>query len=214
MQKAEAPTMNKQSINRRSFIQRTSLIGAGSTMLATAAFAGNADNENINHIGPKEGFTPLIGTLVSQLDWLSDTVFRYNKTLTGEQLDVVFDEDSNSIGALIMHLAATEVIYQDMTFYGLNGFSPANKEKWEVAMNLGKPAQEQINGHDLAWYKKEWDAVRAVTKTELRKRDDNWLLGGATKEADWNNFCKWFHVAEHIANHRGQMTWYAKRILA
>lgn len=203
--------MEQLTLNRRNFLSRGTLLSAGGIMLGGQVLANNKDSDNINHIGPKEGFTPLIGTLVSQLDWLTDTVFRYNSNLGVKELDFVFDENSNSIGALIMHLAATEVIYQDITFYGLEDFSPANKEKWKVAMDLGKTAQDQIKGYDLAWYKKEWDAVRDTTKKELGKRDDAWLLGGATKEWDWNNFCKWFHVAEHIANHRGQMTWYAKR---
>ena len=46
----------------------------------------------------------------------------------------------------------------------------------------------------------------------MKQRDDAWLLAGETKDWDWNNYCKWFHVTEHYANHRGQMTWYAKRL--
>ena len=35
-----------------------------------------------------------------------------------------------------MHLAATDAIYQDLTFYSLKDFSPANKTKFGVAMEL------------------------------------------------------------------------------
>jgi len=127
-------------------------------------------------------------------------------------LDYIHDEDSNSIGSLLMHLAATEVIYQDITFSNLEDFTKENKEKWNVAMNLEEDARKQIKGNPLNYYKEAMEEVRAKTKAELKNRDDKWLLSGETKDWDWNNYCKWFHVAEHFANHRGQMTWYAKRM--
>jgi hypothetical protein len=208
--------MGKQQFNRRNFIGAFAfgLAGAGSLVLPRYGNAQSfpAQERNLNHIGPMEGYTPQIGTLISMLDWLSYTVISYNKKLTVAQLDYVHDEDSNSIGSLMMHVAATEVIYQDITFKNLNDFSPANKEKWGVAMDLGKPAQEKIKGNPLSYYEQLMKEVRDATKAEMKKRDDAWLLSGETKEWNWNNYCKWFHVAEHYANHRGQMTWYAKRL--
>lgn len=170
------------------------------------------EERNINHIGPMTGFTPQIGTLISMLDWVSNTVIGYHKKLSIEQLDHLYDKDANSIGALMLHLAATEVIYQDITFRNLNDFSAENKIKWNVAMELGENARKQIKGNPLSYYKEAIDEVRAATKAEMGKRNDDWLLSGETKDWDWNNYCKWFHVTEHYANHRGQMTWIAKRI--
>jgi hypothetical protein len=79
-------------------------------------------------------------------------------------------------------------------------------------MDLGKEAQEKIKGNPFSYYKEAMDQVRNTTKLEMKKRNDKWLLSGETAEWNWNNYCKWFHVAEHFANHRGQMTWYAKRM--
>ena len=50
---------------------------------------------------------------------------------------------------------------------------------------------------------------------EFKKRDDKWFA-----EVDpsffgrkpTNNYCKWFHVCEHEANHRGQITLVKKRL--
>lgn len=208
--------MEKKQFNRRNFIGAftAGMVGAGSLVLPRYGNAQtlSAQERNLNHIGPMEGYTPQIGTLISMLDWLNDTVIRYNNKLTVEQLDYIHDADSNSIGSLMMHVAATEVVYQDITFKNLNDFSPANKEKWNIAMELGKPAQEKIKGNPLSYYKEMMNEVRNATKAEMKKRDDAWLLSGETKEWNWNNYCKWFHVAEHFANHRGQMTWYAKRL--
>jgi hypothetical protein len=202
--------------DRRNFIKNIGLtaLGTGTLILPRYGNANNlyTDSLNINHVGPQEGFTPQIGTLVSMLDWLSSSVARATKKLTVEQLDYHHDKDSNSIGSLMLHIAATEVVYQDMTFYNLKDFSPENKAKWNVAMDLGADAQAKIKGNNLEYYIEAMNEVRNQTKLEMKKRDDAWLLGGETKEWDWNNYCKWFHVAEHFANHRGQMTWYKKRL--
>lgn len=169
-------------------------------------------DDNINHIGPKQGFTPHIGTLVSMLDWLTNSVIQYNRDMSIEQLDFIYDDESNSIGSLMMHLAAVEVVYQDLTFFGLEDFSTENKQKWGVAMELGETARKEIKGNPLSYYEEAFREVRENTKKGMQTRDDKWLLSGETKEWNWNNYCKWFHVAEHYANHRGQMTWYAKRL--
>ncbi|CCH52308.1 hypothetical protein BN8_01298 [Fibrisoma limi BUZ 3] len=207
--------MKRNNYSRRDFAFTLGMgsLAAGTCLLPQTGLAGSAaDTANINHIGPKEGFTPQIGTLMSMLDWVSDTVIKYHSKLSVDQLDYLHDKDSNSIGSLMMHVAATEVIYQDITFHNLNGFSEANKPKWNVAMELGEDARKQIKGNPLSYYKDAIDEARAITRREMKKRDDAWLLSGETKEWDWNNYCKWFHVTEHYANHRGQMTWYAKRI--
>ena len=207
--------MRKENFDRRKFVGMVGLSAfAGSLLLPGQGKASplkTADG-NINHIGPIEGYTPQIGTLISMLDWISDSVIRVTKNLKVEQLDRLHDEDSNSIGALMLHVTATEVIYQDITFNNLNGFTKENKDKWNVAMELGPDAQAKIKGNKLEYYVEAINAVRVKTKMEMKKRDDDWLLSGETKEWNWNNYCKWFHVVEHFANHRGQITWYSKRL--
>jgi Protein of unknown function (DUF664) len=206
--------MEQNSFNRRKFINTIGIsnLGIGGLILPRN---GNTTpliiDENINHIGPKEGFTPQIGTLISMLDWVSNSVVGVTKKLSVEQLDYLHDANSNTIGALMMHLVATEVVYSDITFQNLSDFSKENKEKWNVAMELGADAQTKIKGNNVDYYVNAMNEIRAKTKAEMKKRDDVWLLSGETKDWDMNNYCKWFHVTEHFANHRGQMTWYSKR---
>lgn len=208
--------MENYKFDRRKFISNLSIttLGVGGLILPRYSNANNFGliDKNINHIGPIDGYSPQIGTLISMLDWLSDTVIRYNNKLTIDQLDYIHDAESNTIGSLMNHVAAVEVIYQDITFKNLDDFAPENKIKWNVAMELGKDAKEKIKGNPLSYYKDMIEEVRNTTKLEMKKRDDDWLLSGETKDWNWNNYCKWFHVAEHFANHRGQMTWYAKRL--
>jgi hypothetical protein len=208
--------MKNEKFNRRNFLESSlglTAFGAGALVLPRNGYANMLpEDRNINLIGPIEGYAPQIGTLITMLDWLSNSVVSYNKKMTVEQLDYIHDKDSNSIGSLMMHLAATEVIYQDITFHNLEDFTKENKAKWNVAMNLEEDARKEIKGNPLSYYKDAMNEVRAKTKAEMKTRDDKWFLSGETKDWDWNNYCKWFHVAEHFANHRGQMTWYAKRL--
>jgi uncharacterized damage-inducible protein DinB len=53
-----------------------------------------------------QGFTHQIGHLVSQMDYARKTTLDAVKGLTVEELDFLPSEESNSIGALLLHIAA------------------------------------------------------------------------------------------------------------
>lgn len=205
------------NLNRRKFLQNSALtaVGAGAlSLFPLVDFAQPAADPNINIIGPRAGYSPQIGILVSQMEWVRESVISATKGLTQPQLDFLVDSQSNTIGALLMHLAATDAVYQDLTFNNLQDFSPENKKRWGVAMELGDEGRKQIKGHELDYYISAMTEVREFTLKEFKKRDDKWFaevdpqfFGGPT-----NNFCKWFHVCEHEANHRGQMTVIRKRL--
>lgn len=205
--------------NRRQFLQTTALaaIGTGTMGLfpLTSYSSPFSDNDDINIIHPVEGYSPQIGIFVSMLKWIRESVIRNVMGLAQTDLDFLLDPKANTIGALLSHLAATDTIYQDLTFYKLTDFSADNKKKFGVAMELGDPARKQIKGNNLDYYLSNMKEVREKTLAELKKRDDKWF-----QEVDpsffgnkpTNNFCKWFHVCEHEANHRGQIALIRKRI--
>ena len=56
--------------------------------------------------------------------------------------------------------------------------------------------------------------TRAKSLAEFSKRDDAWLMA-VDKDWPWgptNNYCKWFHVTEHEANHNGQIKLLKSRV--
>jgi uncharacterized damage-inducible protein DinB len=169
-------------------------------------------------IGPRPGYTPQIGTMVSMLTWMETAVLRPTLDLTQDQLDYLFDKNANTISALMLHLAATEVLYQRITF-GNENFEklPADYEaKWGPAMNLGAAGRATIKGHDVAYYQDALREAREKTLVEFAKRDDAWFTT-ALKEPGWgggpiNNYCLWFHVCEHISHHSGQIDFLIKRL--
>ncbi|MEP7377157.1 MAG: DinB family protein [Chitinophagaceae bacterium] len=202
--------------NRRSFVKTSAGLVAALSFIPSLSFAEEVHYaDEINIIGPIDGYSPQIGTFISMLNWMRESVLRASKGLTTEELDFLMDPKANTIGAMLLHLAATETVYQDLTFYGLEDFSDENKKKWNVPMGLGEEGRKQIKGHDLDYYLSELKAVREKSLAEFKKRDDKWLA-----EVDphffgnkpTNNYCKWFHVCEHEANHRGQITLVRKRL--
>lgn len=202
--------------SRRHFFMNAAAFTAaasGLTLLSSPAYSEDSD---VNVIGPKKGYSAQIGTLVSMMAWMRSTVLRSVKGMSQKDLDYLFDANSNTIGSLLMHLAATDRIYQINTFEGnpLKDLPTSYKEKWGAAMELGDGARKAIKGHDLDYYLNLLSETREQTLAEFRKRDDDWLLA-VDKTWGWgptNNYCKWFHVCEHESNHNGQIKFLAKRL--
>ena len=107
---------SKQRSGRRSFIKTTTALATaftGVTLFPQDVYSmDTTPADNINIIGPKEGFSPHIGTLVSMMNWMRTTILRPVQNMTMEQLDYLHDPKSNTIGAMLSHLAATEKYYQ------------------------------------------------------------------------------------------------------
>lgn len=139
------------------------------------------------------------------------------KGLNQEQLDFLLDSKANRIGALLLHLAATERLYQLITLENvrLQQLQKSGKfDEWDVAMELGEPARQTIKGHDLEFYLARLQEGRERTLAEFRKRDDTWLMA-VDKAWGWgptNNLCKWFHVCEHESHHAGQIAMLKARL--
>jgi uncharacterized damage-inducible protein DinB len=182
--------------------------------------SASAATEGLNIIGPKPGYSPQIGTLVSMLTWMQEMgiggAVRPSLGLTQANLDYLFDSHANTIGALLLHLAATETYYQMNTFEGKkwDSWSAEVKQKWDPAMNLGQAGRDTIKGHDLDYYLKILKETREKSLAEFRKRDDAWLMS-VDEQWPWgptNNYCKWFHVCEHISHHAGQIAFLTSRL--
>ncbi|MGB5555958.1 MAG: hypothetical protein WBM83_14985, partial [Flavobacteriaceae bacterium] len=105
-----------------------------------------------DQIGPIKDFSPQIGTLVSMLDNLKGRVETQVAELSQKEIDYLLDEKANSIGALVMHLIATEVYFQSVTFDKKDVFKEKEGVEWEYAMSLGNEGQENIKGHEIGYY--------------------------------------------------------------
>jgi uncharacterized damage-inducible protein DinB len=210
--------MKQQTKNRRDFIKQAAIAGTGllglSTMDSFAAESSYKENE-LFVIGPVEGYSPQIGTLVSMMNYNRSTVVRLVQNLSMTELDYLFDPHANTIGALIMHLGATDKFYQINTFEGRQELNEAEKKIWGAAMSLGDEGRANIKGREVTYYLDMINEVREKTLRELKKKDDKWLLAidpEWSKERPLNTYWKWFHVVEHESNHRGQISWLKSRL--
>ncbi len=161
-----------------------------------------------NTIQPPKGYSHDIGNMISMLDNLKQRVERNVYGLDQAGTDFLLDENANSPGAIIYHLAATEAYYQAYTFEG-RGFNAEERKKWETALNLGDKARQEFKGKPLRYYLDIYDEVRARTKELLKTKDDKWF---EKKNGNMSNHWAWFHVMEHQANHMGQLALITKRI--
>jgi uncharacterized damage-inducible protein DinB len=161
-------------------------------------------------IGPIEGYTPHVGTLITMLNNLSSRVTSAVKNLSQTQIDWKEDKRSNSIGALIIHLAATEAYYQVATFENRK-FNKEELLKWTAASSLGAKGSKAFKGKSIDYYLNICDEVRQKTLNKFKNVDDKWLTKKWNGDK-MNNHFAWFHVMEHQANHLGQIYLIKKKI--
>jgi len=207
---------------RRKFLSQSVQAGAvvGTTIL-TGASIKEAPSEtqvsDINIVGPKAGYTPEVGTLVSMMNWMRDIIVRDVRDLSMKELDFLHDDEANTIGGMLWHLAATERFYQINTFDGdhWQGLSSTDEGKWDADSNLGNRGRRQIKGYDIDFYLELLENVRNFSLKEMAKRDDAWLeiIDDNFWSTPTNNYCKWFHVVEHESNHNGQIRFLKKRVV-
>jgi hypothetical protein len=145
------------------------------------------------------------------LTYARATTFAAVEGMTVEELDHLHDSHSNSIGALLAHIAAEERSYQVMTFEDRSLSSEENAQL-SAALKLGTDARRVLRGYPLDHYLDDLKTLRQVTLDGLAARDDEWLERSVTAAPKINVHWAWFHAAEDEINHRGQIRWLRKRL--
>lgn len=206
-------------VDRREFMKTAASVATGIAGLSILPNVGLSKSipvaEGIHIIGPKEGYTPQLGTLVSMMTWMRYVVVQGVEKLNVKELDYLHDPGSNTIGAMLLHLAATERGYQVSTFGSDMGYKSDGKTDWQAAMGLGDRGRKNIKGNNIDYYLNILNETRLTTLNEFKKRDDNWLMKvdpAFFQGMPTNNYCKWFHVCEHESNHYGQIKWIMSRL--
>lgn len=204
--------------SRRSFIGKTVALTSTLALTSLAFKPWEQDytiEEGLDIIGPRKGYTPLIGTLVSMLENMTSQVKRTIQNLTIEELDHQFDKNANTIGALILHITSSEKFHQIGTLEN----RPLNEEElkfWYPARNLSDPSSKTIKGNKIEYYLQIMDEVRKDSLAGLKEKDDTWLLSLdetiSTAEEPVNKFWRWFHACEHMSNHNGQIKFLKSRL--
>lgn len=164
-------------------------------------------------INDVKGYTPHISRLVSMMNYARDVTYYSVKNLTTYQLDHLVFKEGNTIGALLMHVAAVDHYYHIFTFEKREP-TAEDLEYWLPALQLGDAGREKIKGHDIKFYLDLLKDTRQKTLERFRSVDDDWLH---EEMPFWNNepanhYFMWFHVFEDEINHRGQINLLRKQI--
>lgn len=153
-----------------------------------------------------KGYAEKVGELVSMLEHARAVTIWEIGGLSQQDLDHLQTRSSNSIGALLMHIAAIEKVHQVISFEKRD-FTEEEMAKWSAAVDLGEEGQKEIKGQPVEYYLEELAKVRKETLRQLKSKDEDWLF----EENSWpngvtyNNYYLWFHVLEDEISHRGQI---------
>ena len=110
-------------------------------------------------IKPKEGYTPQIGIMVDMLEDLKYRIVDLTRALDQTETDFLFDDEANSIGAILMHLVANESYYQVETLRRRT-WTEKEEEFWGIAGGLGEESRKALKGKPIKYYLALWDQVR------------------------------------------------------
>ena len=157
------------------------------------------------------GYSPTIGRLAGILLYARQTTLAAVDGLSTAALDHLHDKSSNSIGALLAHIAAVERGYQVLTFEDRRP-TAQEQSSWEPALTLGDEGRRVLRGKPLEHYVHQLAEVRRATLESLAARDDVWLERALGAAPAMNAHWAWFHVAEDEISHRGQMRWLRSRL--
>lgn len=156
-------------------------------------------------LGERPGFSPQIGVLVDMMHYARLTTLEAVEGLSLEELEAIPDGFSNSIGILLAHIAATDRLYQRLSFND-DGFNEAEWEQYGGAFSMGREGN-RVRDCSLEILLGDLEAVRSKTLDEFALRDDTWPSSRlkAPRCENMNQHCAWFHVMEDELSHRGQI---------
>lgn len=158
------------------------------------------------------GYSPNISRLICMMNYVRQITLGSVKDLTVKELDYLHDKESNSIGALLLHIASTDFYFQKLSFEERELTEEENK-KWEAPSYLGNLGREKIKGNDLNYYIEILNDERNIIYELLKNKDDTWLEKKVPYgKFESNNHHLWFHAFEDEINHRGQINWLRKRL--
>ncbi len=167
-------------------------------------------------VSPEVEFSERIGRYVAMLEDVRRRVRHYVDGLTPEQLSWHPNDRVESIGTVLLHIAAVEVSWIQEDICRI----PMSEEEWGIAfpIRLGIP---QVSGEPLEFYLEKLNRTRAETReilTGLSDSDLDRVLSplepGDPNAPPTTYTIEWilYHLVEHEAHHKGQIA-VMKRLL-
>lgn len=166
-----------------------------------------------NEIKSHKDYSYRLGYVVSEMISVRNETFRLTQNLSIRNLDYNFDDQSNSIGTLLLHIAALELKFQ------LNHFLKRSFSEEEIIkfgggfpFNMNK---KLINNNSLEYYFNTLKEVRMITLKEMKKLSDKWLeekLISSNQQSLGNHHYLLKHIIHDELCHQGQIKLILKRL--
>ncbi|WP_268223515.1 DinB family protein [Sinomicrobium oceani] len=159
-------------------------------------------------IQPVVGFDKEIGILISQLQYVREITYNLIDELSEEALDFRLNNQFNSIGTILFHIAALE--YSSIVKYVLNRQLTPKEYKYYFFGITGNLIHNAIKGKSVDFYKQELDKSRKLTLDKLAELKDPWLSikdKELKKKYSVNNYFYIRHIADDESSHQGQIKW-------
>jgi uncharacterized damage-inducible protein DinB len=170
-----------------------------------------SDAQTLFVIGPREGYAPRIGVLVSQLINARHYLLRAARNLSPEDLDAPPGAARNTIGAILAHLDAAENMFQRTTFEGRR-FNDEEAARYGPYFEF--EGGERSRGRTLSAYFADLQETRERTLQGMRLQEDAWLDTPKTFMGQPANiFYHWFHYIQDEARHTGQIILIRKHLM-
>jgi uncharacterized damage-inducible protein DinB len=160
------------------------------------------------------GCMPTVGKYLSLMEDVRRRTLEYAEGLTAEQLSWHPNPKVESIGTLLLHIAAAEHSYiqEDIMRIPMG-------EEWKIAFPI-RFNIPQVSGKELQYYMNKLNEVRVETRKVLINLLDDDLekvispLEPAAGNEEIEFSIEWllYHLIEHEAHHKGQIA-VMKRLL-
>ena len=181
------------------------------TVMSDDVTRPTAARPEITTCDPAPGFSPGIGRYVTQLGETRRGLLHEVGDLTPEQLSWHPDEQTESIGTQLLHVAAVEWSW---VFQEIYRRPDEDYDGWEEALPI-RLGPAQVSGQPLSYFTERLERVRGEVLDALRELTDEDLSrlvedaspgpedepGSRLYSIDWILF----HLVEHEAHHAGQV---------
>lgn len=161
---------------------------------------------------PAEGYSPHIGILISDFEYTRRNTLFLAKNLSVEQFDYNFDSLSNSIGTLLLHIAALEF---DFLVKQIIKRKPTRLEAEKYMNAMGSNMKGRaIKGNSIEFYFEELTRNRNLIFKKLKNYDDDWLFSEISIPGNppANNYFFFRHIIDDELCHQGQIKLIRRRL--
>lgn len=152
---------------------------------------------------PDKAYPGPPGWMISMLQYTRANTIKLVTPLTDIELDTCLPNHNNSIGSLLLHIAAMERNTQCITCLGRD-MNSAERKRWKHSM-AGNMDVIIYRNKTAGWYTGLLRRARTRSLAMLKGKNAAWLKQFTRPYKNTSNGFLWFHLMEDELCHQGQI---------